>query len=315
MRHPARKGIALPTIKFGRLIAAILSLQITKSAGAAVFGRESGRQFSYRDLDEHVVLADCTSPSKRFLSQMAYFRGPVRGQPEDVAVVPTPEGQYSLWVDSTTSALFTTTGVTFTAELGPRVTDGEYAGKGNNGWGDFSCWASYQKNVYQWGNVSCSMVYDCDRRQAPASATSSASASATGLPQETSTRRELPTGTIVGASVGAGVGAILIVLWALFLWRYLRNKRKAEALATESAAASEHPAPISTPPPPQELDGQWRGWEVHAHSKEGELDGNPRSELATATLDEKLHSSDTFDSRDNSDALRNEVAGPPQRPG
>lgn len=345
MRHCARKRPALPGAATGLFIASVFFLQLAPSAGTAVpRGDPGSRKHFTRSPQEHVILADCTSPSRGLLSQMAYYPGSVRDKPQDIAVVPTTDGQYSLWVDSTTSALFTTSGVTFTATLGPRVADGEYAGKGNNGYGDFSCWASYEKDVYQWGNVSCSMVYDCDHQEAPEGAqsssaeTSSGPAAPTSTSQEADTRGRLSIGAMVGASVGAGVGTVMVVLGIFFLWRHMRDKKKARALAEEPAevkesqvaASSQTPAwPAS--PPPQELDAQWRGTEIHAYSKEGELDGNPRSELST--VKQSAHASDThspngpdvtgvpyspdsFDNSSSSDGAGSGLGGEaPQRPG
>lgn len=296
------------------LIASILCLQMAPSASASVPRRDSGSRLLPRLNAEHVVLADCKGLNSDFSSQMAYFPGSPSGRPQDVAVVPTPDGQYSLWVDTTTSGLFTTTGVTFTADLGPRVADGEYAGSGDNGYGPFSCWAKYKKDIYTWGNTTCSMVYDCDHQDAPnasnesttsASASASASASMTNTPLAGSSSAELSIGGIIGVSIGAGVGAILLAVGIFFLWRHLRNKNKPAELAAEAGftkKGSKAPKPghapppvvagwYHLPPPPQELDSQWRGAEVHSDSRKDELDGNPRSELPLPTPGgEQLHS-------------------------
>lgn len=251
-----------------------------------------------RRTDEHVVLADCNGLNSDFSSQMAYYPGSATGKPQDVAVVPTPDGQYSLWVDTTTSGLFTTTGVTFTATLGPRVADGQYAGSGDNGYVPlFSCWAKYKKDLYTWGNTTCSMVYDCDHRDANSTTSASASASTSAAASSTDTAApgssgggELPIGAIVGVSIGAGVGAIVLAVGVFFLWRHLRNKdgnkHDPAGAEKEKGAASGHAPPRpypQHPPPPQELDAQYRGAEVHSNSRKDELDGNPRSELPPPT--------------------------------
>jgi hypothetical protein len=117
--------------------------------------------------NEHVVLADCRDASNKVSSQMAYFPNQPNQYPQDVAVVNTANGQAALWVSTTTEGLFTDTGTTFTAVLGPKVADGEYAGTGNNGYGNFSCWQIYNQALYTYDNTTCSQVYDCDHRSAP----------------------------------------------------------------------------------------------------------------------------------------------------
>ncbi len=116
---------------------------------------------------EHVVLADCRNGNNVLSSQMAYFPGAPSSSPQDVAIVNTPSGQTALWPGSTTAALFTTTGVTFTAVLGPQVANGSYAGSGNNTYTGFTCWQRYVLNLYKYGNTTCSQVYDCDHEVAP----------------------------------------------------------------------------------------------------------------------------------------------------
>ncbi|RYP80216.1 hypothetical protein DL769_002574 [Monosporascus sp. CRB-8-3] len=244
--------------------------------------------------NEHVVLADCRGVNNEFSSQMAYYPENPRGAPQDVAVVPTPDGQYNLWIDSTTSGLFTTTGVTFTAVLGPRVAEGEYAGTGDNGYGNFSCWARYAKDLYEWDDTSCSMVYDCDHRAAPAPTTSttgtaSAAPAATTSASQTdvSTGRGLSIGAIVGVSVGSGIGAILVAVAIFLFLRHLRNQKSKDAgeetgaargslATTGSGSGGQQSAQVV-----HEMDAQWHGSEMPSESKKGELDGNPRAELPT----------------------------------
>jgi hypothetical protein len=93
---------------------------------------------------------------------MAYFAGDPDKTPEDIAIVSTPVGQAALWVNSRTTGFFTVTGTTFLADLGPRVEDGQFAGTGNNGYGNFSCYQRYDKELYSYGGTKCSQVYLCD---------------------------------------------------------------------------------------------------------------------------------------------------------
>ena len=124
-----------------------------------------------RDDAEHVVLADCRDGDGVVSSQMAYFPGSPGSTPQDVAVVSTKNGQARLWAGQETSGLFTDTGVTFTADLGPQVDEGEYAGTGNNGYGDFTCWQRYSANLYEYDGTTCSQVYDCDHEAQPSELT------------------------------------------------------------------------------------------------------------------------------------------------
>ncbi|KAH8882174.1 hypothetical protein GQ53DRAFT_753873, partial [Thozetella sp. PMI_491] len=163
--------------------------------------------------NEHVVLADCRDASNKVSSQMAYFPNQPNAYPQDVAVVNTADGQAALWVSTTTKGLFTDTGTTFTAVLGPKVADGEYAGSGNNGYGNFSCWQIYNQALYTYDNTTCSQVYDCDHRSAPSV-----------LPTPLTDSHELSVGAVAGIAVGVS-GAVLL-LGAGVVYYYLRRRRR-----------------------------------------------------------------------------------------
>ncbi|KAK4237093.1 hypothetical protein C8A03DRAFT_45021 [Achaetomium macrosporum] len=164
---------------------------------------------------EHVILADCRDRGGVVSSQMAYFVGDPGPTPQDVAVVVTPAGQAALWVNSNTSGLFTDTGVTFTANLGPRVEDGQFAGTGDNGYGNFSCYQKYVAQLYTYGETTCNQVYLCDHSNPPAAAGSSGSGS---MSQE----------TVIGIAVGVVGGLLFLVAVGLVFWFY-RRLRKANA--------------------------------------------------------------------------------------
>lgn len=125
------------------------------------------RSLSRRRPEEHVTLSDCRDKANVFSSQMAYFPGDPGPEPQDVAVVQTPPGQAALWINTNTSALFTGTGTTFTARLGPKVGEGEFAGMGENDYTTFTCWQKYKAVLYQYGNTICSQVYACNHDAAP----------------------------------------------------------------------------------------------------------------------------------------------------
>jgi hypothetical protein len=121
-----------------------------------------------RNSAEHVVLADCRAGNGTNSSQMAYYTGTPNGTPVGaVAYVDAPPGESRQWDNQTTSGLFMDTHVTFTAHLGPQVADGDYAGTGNNGYVQFTCWEKYQWNLYIRDDVTCSQVYDCNHTPAP----------------------------------------------------------------------------------------------------------------------------------------------------
>ncbi|KAK1829339.1 hypothetical protein QBC39DRAFT_134645 [Podospora conica] len=119
------------------------------------------------DNPETVVLADCLDSANIISSQMAYFPGAPSSRPQDVAIVATTPKEAALWVNSKTAARFTATNTVFVANIGPKVAQGKYAGSGNNGYGDFSCWEQYTPKLYKYGDTVCSQVYFCDHRDPP----------------------------------------------------------------------------------------------------------------------------------------------------
>lgn len=137
----------------------------------------NAHQLLPRESGEHVVLADCKDGTGLLSSQMAYFPGSPGKTPQDVATVQTSPGQAALWINRNTSGLFTTTGVTFTSTIGPKVADGEYAGTGTNGFGPFTCWQEFVKALYVYDGTTCSQVYDCSHERAPGTTSSASPAS------------------------------------------------------------------------------------------------------------------------------------------
>lgn len=130
------------------------------------------QQSSFEVPNEHIVLADCTQGDRHLSSQMAYYNTSLGPTPVDVALVPTQEGKYALWINSNTNATFTDSGVWFAASIGRLVDEGNFAGYGQNGdmeraWHNFTCWRRYKYQLYTWGGVVCSMVYDCDHIAPP----------------------------------------------------------------------------------------------------------------------------------------------------
>ncbi|KAL2194033.1 hypothetical protein P885DRAFT_43977 [Corynascus similis CBS 632.67] len=202
-------------------------------AGAATIGRSPpASSFRTRDEKEHVVLADCIDTADVLSSQMAYFPGEVGQRPQDVAVVLTSRGQTALWVNANTTGLFTTTGVTFTALLGPRVGDGEFAGVGDNGYANFSCYQRYRKDLYQYGPTTCSQVYLCDHSDPPEGWVWDPN------PTESS-NSSMSQGTIIGIAVGVVGGVLFLIATALVFW-YIRRSRRARQAAPSRVSSTLH---------------------------------------------------------------------------
>ncbi|KAH6623692.1 hypothetical protein F5144DRAFT_595815 [Chaetomium tenue] len=214
-------------------------------AGAAAVGYSSHRLHA-RDEGEHVVLADCRDQSGVVSSQIAYFEQDPGPQPKDVAVVVTTPGQAALWVNTNTSGLFTDTGVVFRATLGPRVDEGQFAGTGENGYGNFSCYQNYVKDLYIYEKTTCSQVYLCDHSDPPEGGVSSSSGD--GMSQ----------GTIIGIAVGVVGGLLFVIAAGLVFWYFRRSRRTSQG--THTRVASDRSGTLSAGPmsdagePPKPLD-------------------------------------------------------------
>ncbi|KAK3346846.1 hypothetical protein B0T25DRAFT_289454 [Lasiosphaeria hispida] len=262
---------------------------------------------------ENVVLADCRDDNGVVSSHMAYFASSPGPKPQDVAVVQTTPGQAALWINKNTSATFTDTGVTFRATIGPKVADGEYAGTGNNGYGSFSCWQIYSKNLYTYDNTDCSQVYQCNHEKAPAVLPTpvggTASAGATATPSSTSEASSTPSplppaegglsqGAVVGIVVGTIGGLVMIAATALFVyWRRMRRNQKPARYGSGGGCcglfgrkelvplpadvrggvgAGLHPLgkqDVKGAPGTYEMDGQWYRIELASENGKYELDG------------------------------------------
>ncbi|KAL2176544.1 uncharacterized protein P884DRAFT_270390 [Thermothelomyces heterothallicus CBS 202.75] len=195
-------------------VAARQCLQAPAAPAAPRSPRSLPSPLQVRSEGEHVVLADCVDTAGVLSSQIAYFPGDPGPSPQDVAVVQTEEGQTALWVNDNTSALFTTTGVTFTALIGPHVKDGEFAGIGNNGYGNFSCYQKYSKDLYKYAKTTCSQVYLCDHSAPPAGWVWDPSGSSNSMSH----------GTIIGIAVGVVGGVLFLLAAALAIWYFRRSR-------------------------------------------------------------------------------------------
>ncbi|KAK1753027.1 hypothetical protein QBC47DRAFT_404389 [Echria macrotheca] len=215
---------------------------------------------------EHVVLADCRDGKGVVSSQMAYFKADPGPTPQDVAVVHTNPGEAALWVNSETPGLFTDTGVTFTATIGPKVADGQWAGKGDNGYGSFNCWQKYFTSLYVYSGTTCSQVYLCSHDPAPSGAaipsvtnspsSSPASASSSSSSSPTQPNNGLSQGAVIGVAVGVSGAVLLLASVGFFIWSWRRthgnrqpqaySKRNAGCCGLFSKKEFVHP-PISSP--------------------------------------------------------------------
>ncbi|KAK3937021.1 hypothetical protein QBC46DRAFT_268445 [Diplogelasinospora grovesii] len=211
---------------------------------------------------EHVVLADCIDPNRVVSSEMAYFQGAPGPNPQDVAVVKTDPGKTALWVSSTTSALWTDTGVTFTAVLGPKVDDGQYAGTGDNGYGNFTCWQKFVVSLYTYDGTQCSQVYDCNHDAAPAitNTTSNGTASATPVPGAQDTG--LSQGALIAIIVGI-VGSLAVAAAGGLFWLLWRRSKKEKGLPPRAGWLGLF-GKRRTAPPPAELQGGVVGSELYS---------------------------------------------------
>jgi hypothetical protein len=219
-------------------LALIASLFLSPShispAGAAPVVGYASHPLQARNEGEHVVLADCRDQSGVVSSQIAYFEKDPGPQPQDVAVVVTPSGQAALWVNANTSGLFTDTGVVFRATLGPRVDEGQFAGTGENGYGNFSCYQNYVKDLYIYAQTTCSQVYLCDHSDPPAGGVVGASDG--GMSQ----------GTIIGIAVGVVGGLLFVIAAGLVFWYFRRSRRATQG--THTRVASDRSGTLSAGP-------------------------------------------------------------------
>ncbi|KAK4203199.1 hypothetical protein QBC40DRAFT_275200 [Triangularia verruculosa] len=251
---------------------------------------------------EHVVLADCRDRKNVVSSQMAYYVGDPGPIPGDVAVVETPPGQTALWVNTETSALFYNSNVTFKAVLGPKTGEGLFAGTGDNGYGNFTCWQRYKNNLYNYNNDTlCSQVYACNHDAVPAV-----------LPS--ATPNEGPSGLSQGAMIAiivAVVGSVLFgIAMGVFWWYWRRTRQRQQA--THAAEDGEPKATESEPSPPPptyasavqprapsiaprfelapgtlyEMDGQWYRVEMAADNSRYEMDAQSIKKSAAVASEE-----------------------------
>jgi hypothetical protein len=169
-RRPRGGGSRLPNLALVASLFLHPGQVVTPAAASAldVVASHLHLHLAPRTAGEHVILADCLTVKDSVnvpSSMMAYYPADAVGQPQDVSLVKTPDGQSALWANSVTTSRFTVTGVNFTAILGPPVENGQFAGTGYNDYpGNFTCYETYVNNLFTYGaSTNCSQVYSCDR--------------------------------------------------------------------------------------------------------------------------------------------------------
>jgi hypothetical protein len=230
--------------------------------------------------DEHVVLADCRN-GKVLSSQIAYFRTAVATTPEDVAVVSTPDSQSRLWPNAVTSGFFTTTNITFTANLGSASEDGSMAGTGDNGYVNFTCWVKHQAQLYRYGDVQCSMVYDCNHQPASASAANSTNNNSLNSPPQEGGVSTTVTVAIAASSAG-GFLVLASVIGAVWCCRAKRKGRDACGFITNKRRRVRRSGSLekfSIKGPIYEMEAPWSPSDLVARSPVGSSIDSPAGEL------------------------------------
>ncbi|KAI1089465.1 hypothetical protein F5B19DRAFT_375422 [Rostrohypoxylon terebratum] len=264
--------------------------------------RSIPHQIWARNTAENVILADCTNPSNLSdqSSEVTYYTGSPDSTPDDISTVTT--GQHWNWSNKTTVGYFSDTGTKFTAVLNPTGHAGDYAGTGNNGYGNFTCWQTDSILVYTHNNRDCYVQYDCNHSGTPASITAASSsataaaASATSASAASSGSSHLSVGAIVGLSIGVAAGAVLLAgLAAFFLWRHYHTKKANVAIPSalekekgpETGIPPQAPSPVNAiwqgpgvremhiPTVYHELHNQDRPTEIYGEALRGELDATP----------------------------------------
>lgn len=273
-----------------------------------------------RSPTEHVILCDCISASGIRSSQMAYYSGDVNGLPTGgVGIVDTEFNTTAAWYNETTSATWLDTGVTFKAVIRYHVAEGDYVGKGNNGYGDFRCWQrSNTEFAFDYkgdGNV-CEMRIDCNKDPAPANdppyvpletttSTSTdddqaAGSSATSSPSHPEDKKDkaISTGAVIGIAIGI-VGAFTFLAGSagFFFARRRRIRKRRQRQQEEEAQGRKSTITESTmteayapgsdfvkndggnPNAVYELDGGWYRHEMGDDTGHYEIDGQVRCEV------------------------------------
>ncbi|KAL0467957.1 hypothetical protein QR685DRAFT_353139 [Neurospora intermedia] len=263
-----------------------------------------------RSTTEHVILCDCLSAQGIRSSQMAYYSADVHGLPTGgVASVETKFNTTAAWYNETTSATWADTGVTFKAVIGYHVAENDCLGKGNNGYGDFTCWqrakTGFSYDLNGDGNL-CAMMIDCNKDTAPstvpayvpmgsttttgtpATSTSPSSSSSSSDPAA-SAHKVISNGAVIGIAVGIVGAFIFLAGGASFLVvrrrRQIRKRqqeqeqRQRKEARTESTITEAYAPGSDLKNTIYELDGGWHRHEMGDDTGHYEIDGQVRCEM------------------------------------
>lgn len=123
---------------------------------------------------EHVIIADCKSPSGFESSQYAYYSGPVDGTPDITTNVRV--GKQQPWFGKGLIKATFADNTTFSCNFPVSVSEGQFIGNGfrgsvedyDRGWSSLSCYARFRAALYsnEDGSV-CNAIYDCDHSTPP----------------------------------------------------------------------------------------------------------------------------------------------------
>ncbi|KAK0665317.1 hypothetical protein QBC41DRAFT_15707 [Cercophora samala] len=260
---------------------------------------------------EHVVLADCRDRNNIVSSQMAYYTGDPGPHPIDVTVVETIPGQTALWVNTNTSALFPSSNVTFKAVLGPKVADGQFAGTGDNGYGNFTCWQKHKFNLYEYNNDTlCSQVYACNHDDMPAVLPTPGASSPGATPEAAASSSGLSQGAMIAIIVAVIGSALFGIAMGVFWWYWRRTKQRQQQENQSPEGGEPKAESEPSPPPPTyasavlptspsaapkfelapgtlyEMDGQWYRVEMATDTSRYEMDAQSIKKSAGVTSEE-----------------------------
>lgn len=126
-----------------------------------------------RSDSEHVVIADCRSPSGFESSQYAYYSGSLDSVPDITTNMRV--GKLQPWVGKGLLKATFADNTTFSCNFAASVSEGQFIGNGyraskdyDRGWSSLACYARPQQALYtnEDGSV-CDAVYVCDHSTPP----------------------------------------------------------------------------------------------------------------------------------------------------
>ncbi|KAK1751182.1 hypothetical protein QBC47DRAFT_392388 [Echria macrotheca] len=191
---------------------------------------------------EHVVLADCTRSGKNYIqySQLAYFAGPPTDTPDSITNATKDADKHLAWAGSGKITIVSSDGTPFSVTIPTVVAEGQFAGNGTNGYGDFSCYARFKKALYKTKDGAvCDGVYDCDHTTPPSTFSSTSPSPSTTPPPSETTAALSPTLTQTQTAPLASTTAI----------RNDRNDTETSSAQPTGSTATANDPPSTAPSP------------------------------------------------------------------